>query len=261
MEVAQIGCQEDGGVTRTPFTKEEKEVKELAVRFMKEAGLFVYEDAVGNLIGRKEGRNPKYPSVLIGSHLDTVYNGGNFDGVQGVLGGIEVLQSMDENGVETEHPVEVIAFTNEETTRFPNAMIGNRGVIGKLKADDLQQRDKQGITMAEAMRQAGYDPNAISKAIREKGSIKAYLEMHIEQGRILENKGLSVGFVDGIYSQLGDKFILEGEAGHAGTTPMNMRKDTLMAASESMLEIEKEARRAGCVATIGQLHGGIALIS
>lgn len=263
MEVAKIGQQEAGGVTRVSFSEQEREVKDLVAGYMKEAGLHVYEDAVGNLIGRKEGKNPQAPAILTGSHLDTVYNGGNFDGVLGVLGGVEALHTMNENGIETEHPIEVIGFTDEEGARFSFGMIGSRGIAGTLTAEELEQKDKQGISIAEAMRESGLDPLGISQAARAEGSVKAFVELHIEQGKILESQDQSVGVVTGIYSQLWDRFVLEGEAGHAGTTPMNLRNDPLVAASAIMLEIEEEARKTGSVATVGQLHvfpGGINII-
>lgn len=256
MAVSKIGQLKNGGVTRAAFSKEDREVKDLATEFMKEAGLSVYEDAVGNLIGRKEGRNPSYPTVLMGSHLDTQPNGGNFDGVLGVLGGIEVLHTMNENKVETDYPIEVIAFTGEEASRFKASMIGSRGYTGALSEDDLQQMDTEGITLAEAMEQAGYDPNAISQAIRAKGTVKAYVELHIEQGKVLENKELSVGGVKVIYSQLRDRFIVKGEPGHGGNTPMYLRKEALMAAAEIMLMVEDQAQKqaSNSIATVGEVN-------
>lgn len=262
--LSQIGKQDTGGVTRLSFTAEERAAKDLVASFMKEAGLSVREDEVGNLIGRKEGRNPKAPVVLVGSHLDSVYNGGNFDGPLGVLSGIELLQSMNEQGLVTEHPIEVLAFTDEEGARFSFGMIGSRGIAGTLLPEHLQAADKQGVTIAEAMRQSGLDPETIGQAARPKGSIKAYVELHIEQGKILESNNLSVGIVTGIAGPLWLKFILEGEAGHAGTTPMNMRRDALAAAAQIMQVIEREAGKTGStVGTIGQLQlfpGGINII-
>lgn len=262
--LSQIGKQDTGGVTRLSFTAEERAAKDLVASFIKEAGLSVREDEVGNLIGRKEGRNPKAPVVLVGSHLDSVYNGGNFDGPLGVLSGIELLQSMNEQGLVTEHPIEVLAFTDEEGARFSFGMIGSRGIAGTLLPEHLQAADKQGVTIAEAMRQSGLDPETIGQAARPKGSIKAYVELHIEQGKILESNNLSVGIVTGIAGPLWLKFILEGEAGHAGTTPMKMRRDALAAAAQIMQVIEREAGKTGStVGTIGQLQlfpGGINII-
>lgn len=264
MQLSSIGTQEVGGITRLSFSPEERAAKDLVTGFMKEAGLSVREDEVGNLIGRKEGTNPNAPVVLIGSHLDSVPSGGNFDGPLGVLSGVEALQTMNEQGVETEHPIEVIAFTDEEGTRFGYGMIGSRGIAGLLKEDELVSRDEAGISIAEAMANVGLDPAQISKAAREPGSVKAYVELHIEQGKVLESRDLSVGIVSGVAGPLWLKFILEGEAGHAGATPMNMRKDPLAAAAEVMLVIERQAARQEIsVGTVGKLQvfpGGVNII-
>lgn len=264
MQLSSIGTQEVGGITRLSFSPEERAAKDLVTGFMKEAGLSVREDEVGNLIGRKEGTNPNAPVVLIGSHLDSVPSGGNFDGPLGVLSGVEALQTMNEHGVETEHPIEVIAFTDEEGTRFGYGMIGSRGIAGLLKEDELVSRDEAGISIAEAMANVGLDPAQVGKAAREPGSVKAYVELHIEQGKVLESRDLSVGIVSGVAGPLWLKFILEGEAGHAGATPMNMRKDPLAAAAEVMLVIERQAARQEIsVGTVGKLQvfpGGVNII-
>ncbi|WP_035300686.1 Zn-dependent hydrolase [Brevibacillus thermoruber] len=264
MRLSAVGRQESGGVTRLSFTPEERAAKDLVRGFMEEAGLSVREDEAGNLIGRKEGRNPQAPVVLVGSHLDSVFNGGNFDGPLGVLAGVEVLQTMNEQGVTTEHPIEVIAFTDEEGARFSYGMIGSRAIAGLLKREELEHRDKDGISIAEAMRASGLDPDTVGRAARPKGSVKAYVELHIEQGKVLESRGLSVGVVSGVAGPLWLKFVLEGEAGHAGATPMALRRDPLAAAAEIMLVIEREARKAGtAVGTVGQVTvspGGVNII-
>ncbi len=263
-ELAEIGKQEGGGVTRLSFTEEERAAKELVASYMEEARLSVYEDAVGNLFGRREGRNPEAPVVLVGSHVDSVYNGGNFDGPLGVLAGIEILQTMNDQGIETEHPVEVVVFRDEEGARFSFGMIGSRAIAGTLTVDDLQQEDAQGISIAEAMRESGLDPDSIGNAAHPQGSIKAYVELHIEQGKILESRDLAVGIVTGIAGPLWLQFVLEGEAGHAGTTPMGLRRDALAAAAEVIQAIETEAGQTGTtVGTVGQLRlmpGGINII-
>jgi allantoate deiminase len=220
---------------------------------------------VGNLFGRREGRNPGSPAVLIGSHVDSVFGGGNFDGPLGVLAGIEVLQTMEEQGVETEHPVEVVAFTDEEGARFSLGMIGSRALAGKLGAEDLQSyEDTKSVSVAEAMGARGLDPERLGEAARLRGSMRAYVELHIEQGRVLESEELPVGVVTGIAGALWLRFVLEGETGHAGATPMNLRRDTLAAAAEIVGLVEAEAARTGTtVGTVGQLDlepGGINII-
>src|SRR5918997_3094625 len=151
-ELAEIGKQEGGGVTRLSFTEEERAAKSLVASYMEEAGLSVYEDAVGNLFGRREGNDPDAPVVLVGSHLDSVYNGGDFDGPLGVLAAIEVLQTLKDRDVETEHPIEVVSFTDEEGARFSFGMIGSRALAGTLTPEDLHNEDEQGTSLAEAMR-------------------------------------------------------------------------------------------------------------
>lgn len=262
--LGEIGKAEGCGVIRLSFTKELREAKELVTSYMKEAGLLVWEDEVGNLIGRKEGKNPDASVVLTGSHIDSVFHGGNFDGPLGVLAAIDALQSMNEQGIETEHPIEVIAFTDEEGARFSFGMIGSRGVAGTLTEKDLEQRDKEGISIAKAMKADGLNPKSIGRAARRPEKVKAYIELHIEQGKVLETQKLSAGIVTGIAGPLWQKFIIEGEAGHAGATPMAIRQDALAASAKIMLAIETEAGRNGTtVGTVGQLDvkpGGINII-
>lgn len=215
-ELAEIGRDESsGGITRLSSTGEERGAKELVASYMREANLFVREDAAGNLIGRREGSNPESPVLLIGSHVDTVYEGGAFDGALGVLAGVEALQVMDEQGITTSHPIEVV-------------------------------------------------PNSIGQAARAESSVKAYLEVHIEQGKVLEDAGLSAGVVEGIASILWRRFTIVGEAGHAGTTPMTLRKDPLPTAAGIVQVIEQKATETGStVGTVGQLEvspGGINII-
>ena len=263
-ELAEIGKQEGGGITRLSFTKDERAAKELAASYMEEAGLSVREDAVGNLFGRREGRDPDDPVVLVGSHLDSVYNGGNFDGPLGVLAAIEVLQTLKDRDVETEHPIEVVSFTDEEGARFSFGMIGSRALAGTLTPEDLHNEDEQGTSLAEAMRNTGLDPGSIDDAARPRGSLKAYVELHIEQGKLLENENRPVGVVTGIAGPLWLRFTLEGEAGHAGTTPMRFRRDALAAAARIIGHIEAEASESvTTVGTVGQLNlspGGINII-
>ncbi len=263
-ELAEIGEHQEGGVARLSFTPEERAAKDLVASYMREAGLAVREDAVGNLFGRREGRDPDAPTVLIGSHVDSVRNGGDFDGPLGVLGGIEVLQTMDEEGVQTERPVEVAAFTDEEGARFSLGMIGSRALTGALSQEDLRHEDREGVSIAEAMREAGLDPARIDDAARSSNSLAAYLELHIEQGKVLEGEGLPVGIVTGIAGPVWLRLSLSGEAGHAGTTPMGARRDALAAAAEVVGIVEEEAAATGStVGTVGQIGarpGGINII-
>jgi allantoate deiminase len=264
-DLGEVGREEGCGVTRLSFTHEERVAKDRVASYMEEAGLSVYEDAVGNLFGRREGLNAGAPAVLIGSHVDSVYNGGNFDGPLGVLAGIEVLHAMEERGLETEHPVEVVAFTDEEGVRFSFGMIGSRALAGKLTPEDLTNyEDRTGVSIERAMRAYGLDPERVEEAARPEGSVHAYVELHVEQGRVLENEDLPAGVVTGIAGPLWLRLILEGEAGHAGATPMNLRRDALAAAAEIIGFIEVAAAQTGTtVGTVGQLDlepGGINII-
>jgi len=262
--LSEIGKTDTNGVTRLSFTPEERAAKDLVAAFMIEAGLKVREDEVGNLIGRKDGGNPNASVVLTGSHIDSVLNGGNFDGPLGVLAAVEALQVMNEQNIETEHPIEVIAFTDEEGARFSFGMIGSRGIAGTLTQEELLNKDKQGITIAEAFVASGLKPETIGKAARKPEDVKAYIELHIEQGKVLEGQNLSAGIVSGLAGPLWLKFILEGEVGHAGATPMSIRHDALTTAARVMLVIEAEAAKTGTtVGTVGQvqvLPGGINII-
>lgn len=264
LELGQIGKQTSGGVTRYSFTLDESCAKDLVITYMKEAGLAVREDAAGNIIGRREGRNPWASVVLTGSHIDTVPDGGMFDGALGVLSAIEALQRMDELEIQNVHPIEVIAFTDEEGSRFGFGMIGSRAVAGTLRQEDLEQRDEQDISIAEAMRTAGLDPQRIGEAAKSPHEVKAYVELHIEQGRVLENLDEPVGLVTGIAGPLWQQFTLSGQAGHAGATPMHLRRDPMQAATEILSYIYAEAKKFNnAVATVGKLRvlpGGVNVI-
>jgi allantoate deiminase len=263
-ELAEIGRSEGGGVTRLSFTEEERAAKDLVASYMREADLATREDAAGNLIGRREGRAEDAPVVLTGSHVDSVRNGGDFDGPLGVLGAVEALRAMNERGVKTERPVEVVAFTDEEGARFSFGMIGSRATAGALTPEHLANEDENGVSIAEAMRASGLDPDRVDEAACAPGSVHAYVELHIEQGGILESKDLPVGVVTGIAGPAWIRFTLTGKAAHAGTTPMNFRHDALAAAAAVIGRIEREAARTGTsVGTVGQLDlspGGINII-
>lgn len=264
VELSEYGKQASGGITRFSFTEEEKKAKALVASYMEEAGMTVREDAVGNLIGRKEGQRKDVPAVLIGSHIDTVPDGGRFDGALGVIAGIEVVQTLHEQQIQHDHPIEVYAFTDEEGSRFGFGMIGSRGLAGILTNEELQHRDANGVSIAEAMKEAGLDPEDYKAAAKDPSSVKGYVELHIEQGRVLEQRGLAAGIVSGIAGPLWMKWTIGGEAGHAGATPMAIRKDPLMAAAEMMQFIEAEAKKyPNAVATIGQISvkpGGVNVI-
>ncbi|MDF3856044.1 MULTISPECIES: Zn-dependent hydrolase [Paracoccus] len=264
MRLGEIGRTESGGVSRLALTDLDQEGLELISGWMKDAGLDVRMDEAGNLIGRKEGRIAEAPAVLTGSHSDTVREGGKFDGALGILGAIEALRCMNEAGVVTDHPIEVYAYRDEEGCRFASSYSGSRIVTGKFEPARLTKADADGITVAEALTKLGIDWTRVGRAARLQGSAKAYVELHIEQGCVLERAGVSVGVVSGICASARGRITLTGEAQHAGTTPMRMRRDPMAAAAVIIQMIEQEASETGTtVATVGTLRtlpGGVNII-
>lgn len=265
IDLGEIGRSEHGGITRLSFSEEEKRAKEFVSQRMKEAGLIVFEDPIGNLFGRLEGVHQSAPTVMFGSHVDSVFNGGIFDGPAGVLAAIEVVKTMCDKGLKPLNPLEIAVFTDEEGARFDTGMIGSRALVGLLEPEELyEHKDELQTTIADAMAAYGLDPSKLELARRESGSIKAYLELHIEQGKVLENHDLSVGIITGISAPVWLQLTLIGQAGHAGTTPMDLRKDPLAAAAEIIGMLEQKAReKPGTVATVGKitaLPGGVNII-
>lgn len=254
--LGQIGRTKDGGVHRMALSAEDRMAQELVAKWMEEAGLQVRRDAFGNLIGRKEGTDGAAPLVMIGSHIDSVPNGGMFDGTIGVIGGIEAMRALHEAQIALAHPVEIVAFCDEEGPRFLGGLFGSRGMVGKIGEEELQRADQEGITRFAALQAFGLEPQRIRDSVRHQGEIGLYLEMHIEQGPLLESLGKPVGIVTGIAGPVWLRIRLIGEAGHAGTVPMNMRQDPLVGAAEIIQAIERicsEDAAAPTVGTVGRL--------
>lgn len=213
------------------------------------AGLSVRTDEAGNLIGVRSGKigvrsgkNEGLPSLVLGSHTDTVPGGGRFDGALGVLAAVEVARTLHEAGESLMHPLEVVDFTAEEPTDQGPSMIGSRAWAGTLDERLLAARDARGLTLAEALERAGGDATRIQAARRLPGTIAAYLELHIEQGVELARSGVEVGIVTGIAGIARHIVVFEGEAAHSGTTSMETRRDALAAAAELILAVERHAR-------------------
>jgi len=256
-QLALIGATADGGVTRPSLTPEYLKARDQVARWMEEAGLTPRTDAIGNLIGRREGKIAGAPAILVGSHIDTVVNGGKYDGTVGVLGGIEVARTLREQQVVLDHPLEVIAFIEEESTRWPISTLGSHAMSGQIDVEKiLAVPDRDGITVAETLRSAGFDPGRIPEAARKPEEILAYVELHIEQGAVLESLHLPVGVVTGIAAQVIMELTLTGRTDHAGATPMHLRKDALAGAAEIIINIRELAKKAGpdSVATVGHLE-------
>ncbi len=236
------------GLTRTYLSPAYGAAQDRLAQWMVEAGLVVRRDAAMNLIGRYEGSDPDAPVLLIGSHLDSVRNAGRYDGPLGIMLGIEAVAALSSAGVRMPFQIEVIAFGDEEGSRFPAAMLTSRAVAGTLDPATLNVRDGEGVALADLV-----DIEAYPTAAREPGSVLAYFEAHIEQGPVLEAQGLAVGTVTGIAAQLRFEITVSGTAGHAGTTAMDLRRDAVTGMAEMVLAAEAVARvgPADLVATVG----------
>lgn len=245
------------GLTRLSFTQEHKKAQDYIMAKMEEAGLEVRIDPCGTIIGRLAGSNPQAPSIMTGSHFDSVRCGGNFDGPAGVVTGLEIARVFQEEGIKPVRPVEFIAMVEEEGARFGSGLFASRAMVGKLSAEELSgNRDGQGISTGEAMDAFGLDPAKYKEAVRRKGDIKNFIELHIEQGPILEASGTDVGIVETIVGIQELEVIVKGRPDHAGTTPMDMRADAFLAASKVAVAAGEAAvtQGEGTVATVGKLE-------
>ena len=239
--------------TRRPFTPFFKQGRRWLREQMEASGLAVELDAAGNLIGRRPGQED-LPPILVGSHTDTVAGGGRFDGVIGVLAGLEIVRCLNELGIQLRHPLEIVDFLGEEPTDFGVSTVGSRGMSGNLTAEMLAQTDGSGVTLAEALLDLGGRPGDIAAEARKLGDIAAYLEMHIEQGPVLHQQGIALAAVTGIAGIRRFYVVVEGEANHAGTTPMALRKDALVAAAQYVVDAEAIFRaEENAVGTVGYL--------
>jgi allantoate deiminase len=247
------GCTEEPGAITRPFASDAMQCAHVLVGdWMREAGMTVRRDNVGNLRGRFEGTGDA--TLLLGSHLDSVRNAGKYDGPLGVIVAIAAVQRLHDSRSRLPFAIEVLAFADEEGLRFGSTYLGSRAVAGALDSADLDRTDRAGITMREAVRAFGGDPDRIDDDRWQAGPPLGYLEVHIEQGPVLEARGLPVGVVSAISGQ--DRYTLafEGEAGHAGTVPMERRRDALVAAAVFVQAVEGYAAGTlGLVATVGQL--------
>ncbi len=249
-------CSEtDEGLTRSYLTDQHRAANELVQDWMQTAGMACHIDPVGNLVGRYEGAEPGLPALMTGSHLDTVRNAGKYDGMLGVLTGIACVKALHQAGERPNFAIEVVGFANEEGVRFPATLTGSRAVAGTIDPDCLSCRDAEGITMAEAMRAFGLDPARVGEARRRAEELHAFVELHIEQGPVLESKGLALGTVTAISGATRFRIDLFGMAGHAGTVPMSGRRDALAAAAEAVLLVERRCTgAAGLVGTVGKIE-------
>jgi beta-ureidopropionase / N-carbamoyl-L-amino-acid hydrolase len=251
VELAHFGANPEGGVSRVAFSEADVEGRSYVKSLMQAAGLEVRVDPAGNLIGRRDGSDPKLPVILVGSHTDSVPHGGNYDGDVGVMGGIEVAQQLRDRHVRLRHTLEVVDFTDEE-----GGLVGSRAMAGRLSAATLDLVNASGRSVRDGIRALGGDPDAIGRAQRGRGELAAYLELHIEQGGRLESAHTDIGVVEGIVGIHWWEATITGVANHAGTTPMDQRHDALIAASELVLAVNAAATEfAGRqVATVGRIR-------
>ncbi|QEY31896.1 Zn-dependent hydrolase [Synechococcus sp. RSCCF101] len=249
-ELARIGGLPSGAVKRLAFSDEDVAARAVVRDWMEQAGLTVRIDAAGNLIGRREGNRAAAGALVTGSHIDTVPTGGRFDGALGVIAGIEVAQCLQEADLQLDHPLEVIAFADEE-----NTMIGCKSIVGTAASDPERFRTNVNLPIRTCLERIGGDWDRLPSARRGPADLACYLELHVEQGGVLEAVNRQIGVVEGVVGQQRYTLTVHGQANHAGTTPMGMRHDALTTAAQLILAVEDMARHfpGDPVATIGKL--------
>ncbi|HEV8253802.1 MAG TPA: Zn-dependent hydrolase [Vicinamibacteria bacterium] len=239
-DLSRFGAQPEGGVSRLGFSKEDLAARAWLMERMHAAGLEVSVDPAANIHGRRAGTDASQPTILFGSHIDSVPKGGNFDGDVGSLGALEVMLTLQQAQARTRHPLEMVVWSNEEGVHFGKGVFGSRMAGRGPDPGELEARDEEGVSLAEWLRRYGVDPARIGEARLDPRRIAAYLELHIEQGAVLDRRGIQIGVVEGIVGI--DRFLatLEGFANHAGTTPMDERKDALVAAARLIQAVREE---------------------
>jgi N-carbamoyl-L-amino-acid hydrolase len=250
-DLSRFGTNPEGGVSRTAFSDADLEGRAFAVQMMKAAGLAVQVDPAGNILGRREGVRTDAPPVIFGSHIDSVPGGGNYDGDVGSMAAIEVAEVLRENGYRNRHPLLVAIWCDEES-----GLTGSRGFVGDLKKDELARPSRNGRPLAENLRRVGGDPDRLAAAVQRPGSAKGYFELHIEQGGTLDAAGIPIGVVEGIVGIHHYDLTIRGFANHAGTTPMDRRRNALLAASEIVQAVDRIVRSVPGrqVGTVGRLQ-------
>ena len=250
-DLARIGATPAGGVTRLALSDEDRQARDLLGTWLRDAGLEPKFDDVGNISAIRPGRESG-PPVLLGSHIDTVVRGGRYDGALGVLGALEVIRTLNDHGVETRLPIGLVNWTNEEGVRFEPAMTCSGVVSGRFTPEYVGERtDRAGLRFADELARIGYQGDAANRPL----PATAYLELHIEQGPVLESQNLPAGVVGGIVGITWNEVTITGQADHAGPSPMHLRRDALTAAAEVILGIEQIAKRRDetAVATVGRI--------
>ncbi len=247
--------ESDAVLTRRYLTPEHRKANDLLGAWMTRADMDVHVDPMGNIVGRYEGIEPGMPALVIGSHIDTVRDAGKYDGTLGVLVGISAVDALSRAGERMPYAIEVIGFGDEEGVRYDSTFLGSRSVAGTLDASLLERIDSDGVSMSQALRDFGLDPERFADAARKPDEVTAYVEVHIEQGPVLERENLPVGVVTSIAGQTRLRISLLGAAGHAGTVPMHYRRDALVSAAEIVQLVESTCSgQPELVGTVGSLE-------
>lgn len=249
-ELAQFGIQENGETERVAFSDADLAAQKWVISQLKEMGIETHIDFAGNIIGIRKGTNASKKPISFGSHIDRVPHGGNYDGCVGSMAALEVLKVLDENNIKTKHPLEIIIFSNEE-----GGVVGSRAIAGQLNKTAFPVKNSTGYTIGEGMMRLGGDTTRLADVARKKGDVAAFLELHIEQGGILEKENLDIGIVEGIVGLKWWNVEFNGFANHAGTTPMNARQDALLAAAKFIIAVNEIATSfvGAQVATVGRI--------
>lgn len=256
-QLAEFTATPGQGTTRMSYSEQDKQARDYIKQQMRALGLQVREDAIGNIYGRLEGSEEGLPAVIIGSHFDSVPHGGAFDGPAGIVTGLDVVARIREQQLQPRYPLEVIALVEEEGTSFGRGLMASSVITGLIGTQTLYQlKDRQGVSAAQRMADAGFNADKAAEVVLAPSSVKAFLELHIEQGPVLEQANEDIGIVDIIVGIAQLEVKLSGKAGHAGTTPMDMRADALVNASRIISQIPDIATAAGdnTVATVGRLN-------
>ncbi len=249
-ELAKFGRDANGHGYRIAFTPGDVEGRAWFADLMRKAKLEVSIDEAGNIVGKRKGKNSLLKPICFGSHIDMVPDGGNYDGAVGSVGALEIIETLNENNIITNHPLEVLIFCDEE-----GGTVGSKALAGELDAAGLNIVSQSGLSISEGIKAIGGKPDQIKNCIRKKGDIHAFIELHIEQGGILESEGLQIGVVEGIVGIVHWDVTVDGFANHAGTTPMNMRQDALLAASKLIVAVNDAVKSVpgNQVGTIGKI--------
>lgn len=249
--LSRFGANPEGGVSRVAYSDADIAGRDYIKSLMRDVGLSVRVDTAGNLIGRRPGSEASLPPIMIGSHIDTVPGGGNYDGIVGVIGAIEVAQLLHDNGIAMRHPLEVVSFTDEE-----GGLVGSLAMAKGLRDSTLDVVSHSGLTIREGIRKVGGNPGKLELARLRPGDLAVFVELHIEQGAILHRRNIDIGIVEGIVGIKWWDIIIDGFANHAGTTPMDQRRDAMLTAAELVLAVNRIAldMPGRQVATVGRIR-------